>query len=153
MAVSESITILIGNLGQDPEIRYTQSNTPVANLSVATTDSWKDKDGEWQEKTEWHRVVVFGYLAEKAEKLRKGQQVYVLGKNETRKWEKDGQYHYTTEVKAKSLYALGRKGEGRPAGVDDTGHFNPPPMPEEERHPAASPGAKEADWDDDDLPF
>jgi len=103
--------IIIGNLGRDPEINYTQSNVPVANFSVATTESWKDKQsGEWQEKTEWHRVVAWRYLAERAEKyLRKGSAVYIEGKLETRKWEKDGQNHYTTEIIARDLAVLGRK--------------------------------------------
>ena len=78
--------ILVGNLGRDPEIKYTQSNVPVANFRVATTESWKDRNtGEWQEKTEWHRVVAWRYLAERAERyLRKGKQVYVEGRIETR---------------------------------------------------------------------
>jgi single-strand DNA-binding protein len=104
--------IIIGNLGRDPEIKYTQSNIPVANFSVATTESWKDKQsGEWQEKTEWHRVVAWRYLAEKAEKsLAKGKQVYVEGKLETRKWTgQDGNDRYTTEIVAREIVVLGRK--------------------------------------------
>ena len=95
--------IIIGNVGRDPEIKYTQNNVPVANLSVATSDRWKDKStGEWQEKTEWHRVVAWRHLAEKIERdVVKGTMVYVEGKLETRKWtDKDGNDKYTTEINA-----------------------------------------------------
>ncbi len=93
--------ILVGNLGQDPEIRYTADGRPIANFSIATSESWKDKNsGEKREKTEWHRVVVFGKLAEICgEYLSKGRQVYIEGKLQTRKWQgQDGQDRYTTEV-------------------------------------------------------
>ena len=156
MAGVNKVTI-IGNLGRDPEIKYTQSNVPVANLSVATTESWKDKQsGEWQEKTEWHRVVAWRYLAERAEKyLRKGKQVYIEGKLETRKWtDKEGNDRYTTEIVARELMLLGRKdeGEGYSGGgggggkAKDSGNFNPPPMDK----PADGGAAQE---EDDDLPF
>lgn len=115
--------IIIGNLGRDPEIKYTQSNVPVANFSVATTESWKDKSsGEWQEKTEWHRVVAWRYLAEKAERsLRKGKQVYVEGKLETRKWTgQDGNERYTTEIIARELVVLGRKDDNEGGGGGGT---------------------------------
>jgi single-strand DNA-binding protein len=160
--------IIIGNLGRDPEIKYTQSNVPVANFSVATTESWKDKNsGEWQEKTEWHRVVAWRHLAERAERyLRKGKQVYIEGRLETRKWQgQDGQERYTTEIIANQLMLLGRRDEGeghgaaggggfsegnarggRGAGAAGAagaagGSFNPEPM--------GDPGPS----DDDDLPF
>ena len=93
--------LIIGNLGQDPEIKYTQSGSPVANLSVATSERWKDKNtGEQKEQTEWHRVVVFGRLAEIAEQyLKKGSKIYVEGQLETRKWQDQaGNDRYTTEV-------------------------------------------------------
>jgi len=146
--------ILIGNLGRDPEIKYTQSNVPVANISVATTDSWKDKNsGEWQEKTEWHRVVLWRHLAERAERyLKKGKQVYVEGKLETRKWTgQDGNDRYSTEVIASQLMILGRRDEdsggapsgGAPSGSEkQAGGFDAPPPP-------PTGGADE----DDDLPF
>lgn len=91
---------IIGNLGRDPEIRYTQDNRPIANVSVATTESWKDQSGQKQEKTEWHRVVVFGNLAGVIEKyLKKGDSVYFEGKLQTRKWTgQDGKDNYSTEV-------------------------------------------------------
>ncbi len=146
--------IIVGNLGRDPEIKYTQSNQPVANFSVATSDSWKDKNtGEWVEKTEWHRIVAFRFIAERAEKyLRKGKQVYVEGKLQTRKWTgQDGNDRYTTEIVADKLVLLGRRddegGGGAPYGGGDqgasgggTGGFDPKPM-----------GGGNAD--DEDLPF
>ena len=141
--------IIIGNLGRDPEVKYTQSNVPVANISVATTDSWKDKNtGEWQEKTEWHRVVLWRHLAERAERyLKKGKQVYVEGKLETRKWtDKEGNDRYTTEIIANQMMLLGRRdeGEGESQGgaQKQAGGFDAPPPP-------TSTGAD----DDDDLPF
>jgi single-strand DNA-binding protein len=111
--------IIVGNLGRDPEIKYTQSNVPVANFSVATSESWKDKNsGEWQEKTEWHRVVAWRHLAERAERyLKKGKQVYVEGRLETRKWTgQDGVEKYTTEIIADQLMLLGRREEGEGGG-------------------------------------
>ena len=101
MAGGINKVILVGNLGQDPEIRYTADGRPIANFSIATSESWKDKNsGEKREKTEWHRVVVFGKLAEICgEYLSKGRQVYIEGRLRTRKWQgQDGQDKYTTEV-------------------------------------------------------
>ncbi len=148
--------IIIGNLGRDPEIKYTQGNVPVANFSVATTESWKDKQsGEWNEKTEWHRVVAWRFLAERAERfLRKGKQVYVEGRLETRKWEdRDGNTRYTTEIIAREMQLLGRRDEdgGEPGGRREAagnapgsgGGFEAPPGPEQG-------GGVD---DDDDLPF
>ena len=110
MARGVNKVILVGNLGQKPEIRYTQTNTAVATLSIATSESWKDKDsGEQREKTEWHRVVFFGKLAEIAEQyLDKGSQLYVEGKLQTRKWQdKDGNDKYTTEILGNEMNMLG----------------------------------------------
>ena len=101
MARGVNKVILVGNLGQKPEMRYTQTNTAVATLSIATSESWKDKDsGEQREKTEWHRVVFFGKLAEIAEQyLDKGSQLYIEGKLQTRKWQdQTGQDRYSTEI-------------------------------------------------------
>ena len=136
---------LVGNVCAEPDIKMTQQNAPVANFTVATNESWKDRaTGEWQEKTEFHRVVAWRHLAERAEKyVTKGAQVYIEGKNETRKWTgKDGNDRYTTEVIARDMFVTGRKGEhGKPAGVGDDGHFfKPPPVPNE-------------DDEGDDLPF
>jgi len=103
--------ILIGNLGRDPEVRYMPEGGAVTNVSVATTDTWKDKSGERQERTEWHRVAFFGRLAEIAgEYLKKGSQVYVEGSLRTRKWQdKEGQERYTTEIVASEMRMLGRR--------------------------------------------
>ena len=148
--------IIIGNLGADPEIKYTSSgNVPVASLRVATTDRWQDKySGEWQERTEWHRVTAWRFLAERAQRfLRKGKQVYIEGRLETRKWQdRDGNDRYTTEIVARDLMILGRREEGEGDGggsggqphagqaQEGAGNFNPPPM---DNAPA----------EDDDLPF
>ena len=106
--------ILVGNLGQKPDMKYTQSNTAVANLSLATSESWKDKDsGDLKTKTEWHRVVYFGKLAEIAEQyLDKGSKVYVEGKLQTRKWQDQaGNDRYTTEVLGQELTMLDSRGD------------------------------------------
>lgn len=104
-------TTLIGNLGTDPEIRYMPDGTPTATVSLATTDTWKDKSGERQEKTEWHRVVFFKGLAEVVgQYLKKGSQIYVEGKLRTRKWtDKDGIDRYTTEIVGREMQMLGKK--------------------------------------------
>jgi len=119
--------ILIGNLGRDPEIRYTKDGTGVANLNLATSDSWKDAQGQRQERTEWHRVVAWGKLAEIAkEYLSKGEKVYIEGRLQTRSWDdKDGNKRYTTEVRADQMVMLGSRGgdgprdHGPPAGPPD----------------------------------
>ncbi|MEX2208793.1 MAG: single-stranded DNA-binding protein [Myxococcota bacterium] len=105
--------IIVGNVGRDPEVRYTQSGRAVASFSVATSERFQDKDGQPQERTEWHRVVAWGRLAEICgEYLRKGKQVYVEGRLQTRDWEdKDGHKRYTTEVIANVMQMLGRRGE------------------------------------------
>ena len=114
--------ILVGNLGKDPEVRYTPNGKAVANLTLATSESWKDQGGQIQEKTEWHRVSMFGKLAEIAgEYLRKGSQVYIEGKLQTRKWQnKEGQDQYTTEIVLDPfngvMQMLGSKGGGQSEG-------------------------------------
>jgi single-strand DNA-binding protein len=112
---------LIGNLGNDPEVRSMPDGTAVASITLATTESWKDKDQQRQEHTEWHRVSFFGRLAEVVgEFLSKGSQVYVEGKLHTRKWEdKDGQTRYTTEIRADEMKMLG--GKRKAAGGDEQG--------------------------------
>ncbi|TVQ04973.1 MAG: single-stranded DNA-binding protein [Balneolaceae bacterium] len=104
--------MIIGRLGQDPEVRYTQSNTAFANMSVATSEKYKDRNGELQETTEWHRVVVWGRLAEICQEyLKKGSLVYFEGPIQTREWEdKDGQKRYTTEIKALNMQMLDSRG-------------------------------------------
>ncbi|MCR4297346.1 MAG: single-stranded DNA-binding protein [Gallionella sp.] len=106
--------ILIGNLGKDPEVRYMPSGEAIANITLATTDTWKDKSGEKQERTEWHRVSFFGRQAEVVgEYLKKGSQIYVEGRIQTRKWQdKDGQDRYTTEIVADRMQMLGSKSSG-----------------------------------------
>lgn len=106
--------LLIGHLGRDPETRFTGDGGAICNVSIATTESWKDKGGAKQEKTEWHRVAFFGKLAEVAgEYLKKGSLVYVEGKLQTRKWQdKDGQDKYTTEIVAQAMQMLGGKPQG-----------------------------------------
>lgn len=107
---------VIGNLGKDPEIRYTGDNRAIANVTLASTENWKDKSGERQEKTEWHRIVVFGNLAEVVEKyLKKGDSAYFEGKLQTRKWDKDGVDMYTTEIVVDQRGQMQMLG-GRPTG-------------------------------------
>ncbi|MFW5454019.1 single-stranded DNA-binding protein [Thioalkalivibrio sulfidiphilus] len=123
MARGVNKVILVGNLGNDPEVKYMPSGNAVANVSLATTESWKDKNsGERQEKTEWHRVTFYGKLAEIAgEYLKKGSQIYVEGRLQTRKWQgQDGQDRYTTEIIASDMQMLGgRGGSGGTGGFDD----------------------------------
>ena len=115
--------ILVGNLGKDPETRYMPSGSAVTNLTLATSESWKDKQsGEQQERTEWHKIAMFGRLAEiAAEYLRKGSQVYIEGKLRTRKWQdKEGKDRWTTEIVADEMQMLGSKGGGAAAGAGAT---------------------------------
>lgn len=124
-------TMLIGNLGADVETRYTQNEVAVANLRMATTERWKDSDGNQQEATEWHRIVAFGRLAEICgEYLAKGSRVYIEGRLQTRKWEdKEGVIRYTTEIVAREMKMLGGgKSDDVPSSPED-GHE--PPMPDE----------------------
>jgi single-strand DNA-binding protein len=114
--------ILVGNLGRDAELRYTPGGAPVSTLNVATTESWKDKEGQKQEKTEWHRVVLWGKSAETlAEYLVKGKQVYIEGRLQTRQWDdKEGNKRYTTEVRADNVVLLG----GGPKGLPSEPHVS-----------------------------
>ena len=148
--------ILIGNLGRDPETRFMPSGDAICNVSIATTENWKDKNGEKQEKTEWHRVAFFGKLAEIAgEYLKKGSQVYVEGRLQTRKWQdKDGQDKYTTEIVANAMQMLGsRQGMGggdRGADMGEGGGASRPAASKPAG--AAKPGGKFDDFEDD-IPF
>jgi single-strand DNA-binding protein len=155
--------ILLGNLGRDPEVRYTPSGSAVCNLRLATTRNWKDKtSGERVEETEWHSVVLYDRLAEVAgEYLRKGRPVYVEGRLKTRKWQdKDGNDRYTTEIVGDSMQLLGgRDGDDAPRGGGDGGEpregrdSRPAPAP---RAPASRPAPKSStgfDDMDDDIPF
>ena len=137
--------ILVGNLGQKPEMRYTATQTAVANISIATTESWKDKEsGENRDKTEWHRVVFFGNLAEIAERyLDKGSSVYVEGKIQTRKWQdKEGKDRWTTEILGNQLTMLGSRNSNDSGSQQDTSSESP--LPEDDIGPGLS---------DDDIPF
>lgn len=139
--------ILVGNLGRDPEVRYTPNGLAVATLALATTESWKDKQsGENQERTEWHRVALYSRLAEIAgEYLRKGSKIYIEGRLQTRKWQdkNSGQDRYTTEVIADSLQMLDSKGGGNNDGMASTTKSAPAEMPQ----------AEPMDSFDDDIPF
>ena len=132
--------ILIGNLGQDPEARFTPQGTAVTNLSIATNESWKDQSGETQDRTEWHRVVMYGRMAETAaEYMKKGQMVYVEGRLNTREWEDQNQIkRKTTEIRCDNFTMLGRRSDA-PAGQSQ-GAMSP------------SSSAPESEVDDD-LPF
>ena len=146
MARGINKVILVGNLGADPDTRYMPSGGAVTNLSIATSESWKDKQSrEQKERTEWHKVAMFGRLAEiSAEYLRKGSQVYIEGKLRTRKWQdKDGNDRWTTEVIADEMQMLGgRGGGGAPMSGGD--NYSQPSQPQK----AAAP-----DDFDDDIPF
>ncbi len=140
--------ILVGNLGRDPEVRYMPDGGAITNISIATTDNWKDKGGEKQERTEWHRVVFFGKLAEIAgEYLKKGSQVYVEGRLQTRKWQdKDGNDKYTTEVVASDMKMLGSR-----AGSENIARDISSPS-EPEKNTAQKAGGNFDDLEDD-IPF
>ena len=152
--------ILIGNLGQDPEVKYMPSGGAVANISIATTENWKDKaSGEKKEKTEWHRVVFFNRLAEiVGEYLRKGSSVYIEGQLRTRKWQdQSGADRYSTEIVAREMTMLG----GKAGGSSD---FSPPPQQQQAQQGGGAPQQQQAaspaqsapqnfDNFDDDIPF
>jgi single-strand DNA-binding protein len=148
--------ILIGNLGRDPEVRYMPDGGAITNISIATTESWKDKEGEKQEKTEWHRVAFFGRLAEIAgEYLKKGGQVYVEGRLQTRKWQdKDGNDKYTTEIVADRMQMLGSRGDRGETPAERAASSEPGEKKPAPRAPAKA-GAGKGKFDDfeDDIPF
>jgi len=142
--------ILVGNLGSDPTVRFAANGTAVANFNIATTERFNNKAGEREERTEWHRVVAWGRLAEICQQyLKKGKQVYIEGRLQTRQWEdQQGQKRYTTEVVARDMQMLGRVGDQGdvPSGGGD--------YPSDEPMPAsAGGGGGGGSADDDDLPF
>ena len=154
--------ILIGNLGRDPETRYLPNGDAVANISVATTDTWKDKNGEKQEKTEWHRVTLYRRLGEIAgEYLKKGSQVYIEGRIEYREYEKDGVKRYSTDIIASEMKMLGsRQGGGDPGDRDMGSSSDRPPRTSAGggggsggSGGGAAPAKKKVDDFDDDIPF
>ncbi len=120
--------MIIGHLGRDPEVRYMQSGQAVANFTVATSEKFKGRDGEMQERTEWHKVVFFGKLAEIAGQwLSKGKQVYIEGRIQTREWtDKDGNKRYTTEIVGQEMVMLGGKGDGGGGGYSGADDYEPP---------------------------
>lgn len=138
--------IILGSLGQDPEVRYTGSGVAVTTISIATNEQWKDKNtGETQERTEWHRVVFYSRLAEiVGEYLRKGSQVYIEGRIQTRKWQdKEGNDRYTTEIVANEMQMLGSKSSGNA----------PPSADHKPDEPDKPSNTQDADDFDDDIPF
>lgn len=148
MARGINKVILIGNLGKDPEVRYMANGGAVCNVTLATSESWKDKQsGEQKDKTEWHNIVFYRRLAEIAgEYLRKGSQVYVEGKLQTRKWQdKTGNDRYTTEIIANEMQMLGGRGGGGGGSADFAGERSSPQA-------APAPAAAADDFDDD-IPF
>src|SRR5512133_3654710 len=151
--MSVNKAILVGNLGKDPELRYTPSGAAVATFSLATTERFKGRDGQMQEKTEWHNIVVWRQLAEICGKyLHKGKQVYIEGRIETRKWEKDGVTRYTTEIVADQMQMLGSKGENEGSGRESqrrsSGNQSSPVQGGDERHYEEPPFNP-----DDEIPF
>jgi single-strand DNA-binding protein len=145
--------ILIGHLGADPETRAMPSGTTVANIRMATTESFKDKSGEWQERTEWHNVALFGRMGEVAgEYLRKGSQVYIEGRLRTRKWQdKQGNDRYTTEIVANDMQMIGGRGGGAGAREGGGAEAREPRESREPAEPVAT--STERDGFDDDIPF
>lgn len=139
--------ILLGNLGSDPDIRHTADGRAIANLRLATGEAWKDQQGQLQERTEWHRVVMYGRTAEIArDYLRKGSKLYLEGRIQTRKWQdKDGRDQYTTEIIAQEFQMLDRK--------DDSTAPEPSPNPTRRATPANAAPSTGAPAFDDDIPF
>lgn len=149
MARGINKVILVGNLGNDPETKYTQGGLAITTLSVATTSARKDKDGQQQEKTEWHRVKLFGKTAEvAAEYLKKGRQVYIEGRIEYGSYEKDGVKHYTTDVIGEDMQMLGGNQEGGTSSSGPRGG-----APARERPQRAEVPAAQNEFADDDIPF
>ena len=148
--------ILVGNVGNDPEVRYMPNGNAVANVSVATSDSWKDRNtGDQQERTEWHRVVFFNRLAEIVEQyVKKGTKLYLEGRLQTRSWEQDGAKRYSTEIVANEMQMLDSRGAG---GVNqEFGEQAPPPAApsqDSEKGSTQQPSSSNFDNFDDDIPF
>lgn len=161
MAKGINKVILVGNLGNDPEVKYMPSGGAVTNISIATADSWKDKTtGERVDKTEWHRVVFFNRLAEIAgEYLKKGSQVYIEGALRTRKWQdQSGQEKYTTEIVGSEMQMLGSKSGGsgsfdQSASQQSAPQARPAPAQQQNRPTQAPPATQNFDDFDDDIPF
>ncbi len=153
MSRSLNKAMVIGNLGSDPEVRSTSSGTRVATLSVATSRRWTDRNGQDQEKTEWHRIVAWDKLAEICERyLSKGDRIYIEGRIEYRQWEgQDGQTRYTTEIRAREMIMLGGRGDG--AGRGGSGRRGPGAQEEVPDEDEADFSEESLMGGDDDLPF
>jgi single-strand DNA-binding protein len=153
MAKSVNKVILIGNLGKDPEVKYTPQGTPVAKLTLATNESYKDKAGQWQEKTEWHNVVLWQRLAEIAgEYLKKGSKVYVEGRLQTRSWDdkQTNQKRYMTEVVGNTMVLLGGRGEG---ATESAGHARAAAANNFDQRPPEQEAVAATPITDEDIPF
>ncbi len=147
--------ILIGNLGNDPEVRYTPGGSAVANVTIATNESWKDRNtGERQERTEWHRVVFWSRLAEIVEQyLKKGSKVYVEGRLQTRSWEQDGVKRYTTEIVASDMQMLDSRGDAGGASFERTQPAAAGGAAQPEKAAAKAESSSYDNFEDDDIPF
>ncbi|MBF0353200.1 MAG: single-stranded DNA-binding protein [SAR324 cluster bacterium] len=147
--------MLIGRLGKDPEIRYTPSGSAVANFSIATTDSWKDKQGQKQEKTEWHNIVAWDRLADLAQNyLKKGSQLYVEGRLQTRSWEdQQGQKKYTTEIIANTIQFLESKGSSESTGYASQSSGQDNRQDRGSKDSFGGPPMDGEDYTKDDIPF
>lgn len=155
MAKSVNKVILVGNLGKDPEVKYTPSGTPVAKFSIATNERYKDKAGEWQDRTEWHNIVVWQRLAEiVGEYVKKGSKIYVEGRLQTSSWEdkQSGEKKYRTEIVVQDLVLLSGRGEtdgeGRASRASAPGSFDQRPPQQQE-----DAAAHAAEITDEDIPF
>ncbi|MBL4679183.1 MAG: single-stranded DNA-binding protein [Pseudomonadales bacterium] len=155
MARGINKVILVGNLGNDPDTRYLPNGDAVTNISIATSESWKDKQtGQNVDRTEWHRVVFFRRLAEIAgEYLKKGSKVYVEGKLQTRQWEKDGQKHYTTEIVANEMQMLDSRGDMGGGGFNQGSSNQGSSNQASSQSPGTSFDAPPPEDFDDDIPF
>ena len=147
--------MLIGNLGKDPEVRYTAGGTAVASFSLATSEKFKGKSGDWEEKTEWHNITLWARLAEIAgEYLSKGKTVYIEGRLQTRKWQdKDGKDRYTTEIVGEKMQMLSGKGEGGSGGGSGSGGGRPSARPSQQEHSQGSSYEEPVFNPDDEIPF
>jgi single-strand DNA-binding protein len=153
MAEGLNKVMLIGNLGRDPELRYTQGGQPILNMRIATNESFQNRDGERQERTEWHNVILWGKRGEALGKiLSKGSQLCVEGRLQTRSWEdKQGQKRYTTEIVATNVILLGGRGGGGGGGGGQSYDEGPPPS--DDMHMGGGGGGGGGGADDDDIPF
>ncbi len=158
MARGLNKVMLIGNLGADPEIKYSSSGTPIANLRLATNESRKNSEGEWEEKTEWHRVVIFGKQAEFCKDyLRKGSKIFIEGRIQTRSWDdQDGQKHYMTEIVSFSMLTLDPKGQDVSMNAPESQKYSAPApnkAPGNSAGNSAGSSAESFPGGEDDLPF